>query len=96
MKYIEITGDLFTAPIDNVLVHCISSDLALGAGIAKVFRDKYKVRNCLLAMGYQFNWDGAGYCVITDSYINNTAAWKVANLITKPLCYNKPTYETIA
>jgi hypothetical protein len=33
----EEQRDLFTVPTDYILVHCISADLAMGAGIAKEF-----------------------------------------------------------
>jgi hypothetical protein len=34
------TGDLFSSD-DDALAHCVSADLRLGAGIAKVFKAKY-------------------------------------------------------
>lgn len=35
----EVKKDLFTVSDDYALVHCISADFALGAGIAKEFRN---------------------------------------------------------
>ncbi len=32
----EIVGDLFTSPETFSLVHCVSEDLAMGAGIARI------------------------------------------------------------
>ena len=37
MIYKEEVRDLFSISDDYILVHCISSDFALGAGIAKKF-----------------------------------------------------------
>lgn len=37
MKITEVKQDLFTVPKDYALVHCISADFAMGAGIAKEF-----------------------------------------------------------
>ena len=36
-----ITGDLFTADSSFALAHCVSLDYKMGAGIAKLFREKY-------------------------------------------------------
>lgn len=93
--YTEKRGDLFTVSKDYLLVHCISSDFVLGAGIAKSFRDKYKVKYELMKTGMKDTWKGQGYCVITDSFENGTPAWKVANLITKKRANGKPTYQTL-
>ena len=58
MVFFEYKGDLFNAAKDLHLknddllfAHCISSDFALGAGIAKVFRYKYKVKEQLPRIG---------------------------------------------
>lgn len=34
----EISGDLFSAPSDYALAHCVSADLRMGAGIAVKFK----------------------------------------------------------
>ncbi|MCM1335326.1 MAG: macro domain-containing protein [Bacteroides sp.] len=97
MIYAEERRDLFSLGSEYILVHCISADFALGAGIAKVFRDKYGVRGQLLR-DYRVNvWDGNGECLFTT---NNTAQdgtgyRLVANLVTKEKYYHKPTYETV-
>ena len=95
MTYNEINGDLFTAPKNSLLVHCISADFALGAGIAKAFADKYNLRNILCQTGMKGDWNGEGYCIITHSHDGDKERWKVANLVTKERCYFKPTYETL-
>ena len=40
MVFKEINGDLFKSDDKYTLVHCISSDCAMGAGIAKTFDSK--------------------------------------------------------
>lgn len=34
----EIDGDLFAAPVEYALGHCVAADLRMGAGIAVKFR----------------------------------------------------------
>lgn len=89
MKLIEKQMNLFDIPNDYILVHCISSDFALGAGIAKQFA-KYGVKN-YLKNHCRSIWNGNGYCI--PSPINNYRG--VFNLVTKEKYYNKPTYETL-
>lgn len=97
MKYTEEKKDLFTLPKDYMLVHCISADFAMGAGIAKRFtllgvRDalyRCQAYGSLHTRGY---FDGKGYCMITREEI---CGWKVANLVTKNRYYDKPTYKTL-
>lgn len=40
-EVVEIKGDLFSCPKSASLAHCVSEDLRLGKGIAKLFRDKF-------------------------------------------------------
>ena len=90
MIFKEIRGDLFTAPVSSLLVHCISADFALGAGIAKRFASM-DVKRQLISMGGRYKWEGSGYCIITGS----KDGWNVANLVTKQYAYGKPTYNTL-
>lgn len=81
--------DLFTVPQGYYLAHCISADFALGAGIAKQFDEVYNMRYKLFK-NYDdnypdFEFDG-GEALLVDN---------VFNLVTKPQCYNKPTYDTL-
>lgn len=92
MVFKEIQGDLFTADKDAILVHCISQDCKMGAGIAKRFTEM-GVKNQLLE--YHVNdktWNGTGYVFLTTS---EQYPWQIANLITKDKYYNKPTYDTL-
>lgn len=97
MNYREEKRDLFTLGADYVLAHCISADFALGAGIAKVFKDKYGVKIDLLTRCAKNEWDGNGRCELSGSNMaeDGTGYWIVANLVTKEKCYHKPTYDTL-
>ena len=91
MVYREEKRDLFEVPHDYYLAHCISSDYALGAGIAVEFNRRFDMRHKLKtqANGY---WEHMkengkkGDCILID---------RVLNLITKEKYWNKPTYESM-
>ena len=45
MKYVEKAGNLFDAPNNIPLAHCVSKDLKMSKGIAVMFKQKFgKVR----------------------------------------------------
>lgn len=79
--------DLFKVEQGYYLAHCISSDFALGAGIAKQFDNKYNMKNKL-----RNRYDAIdkttyiGHALLVDN---------VFNLVTKEKCYHKPTYDTL-
>ena len=81
IKYIK--GDLFTSK--NSLVHCISEDIKMSAGIAKEFRKRWGVQIDRLA---KIEKPKVGKCLTVcvgkRKYI--------FNLITKKNYYDKPTY----
>lgn len=81
MIYTEVYGDLFEMPKDYILAHCISSDFAMGAGIARIFRNKYGVKQQLKQAHPTGSWFEKGYCIITDP--TPQCPWTVANLVTK-------------
>lgn len=84
-----VHGDLFTAPSEYYLAHCISGDFALGAGIAKTFNEKFEMRDRLF-QEYPFKSNkGYGYVGRALRVAN------VFNLVTKARYYNKPTYDCI-
>lgn len=88
----EIEGNLFTAPADYTLAHCISADCAMGMGIALQFRNR-GVRDMLLgaAENGRLRWDGEGYCL--TAYTDDGR--RVFNLVTKEKFFMKPTYNTL-
>ena len=89
MTYSEVKGSLFLAPQGNYLAHCISGDYALGAGIATVFDSIYDMRY-KLRKNYPIPNDEKYANVGEALLIDN-----VFNLVTKPRCYHKPTYDTL-
>lgn len=77
--------DLFTVPQGYYLAHCVSSDFALGAGIAKVFDEVYNMRFKLFKNYPNYVYSG-GDALLVDN---------VFNLVTKQKYYHKPTYESL-
>lgn len=92
MIYHEERIDLFGMPAEYILVHCISSDFAMGAGIAKDFRDRFRIKAALCNQYEQDEWNGHGYCHIVT---HPESPWFVANLVTKKKYSDKPTYNTL-
>lgn len=90
MTFREENGDLFDEEIlqNYTLCHCISSDFALGAGIAKAFAALGVKKE--LCEKYPKQWQGRGYCLITE-----TNGITVGNLVTKQRYFHKPTLETL-
>ena len=89
MELKEEKRDLFSVPQGYYLAHCISGDYALGAGIARYFVDIYNMRNKLhhqhpIENGRRY--DHVGEALLVDN---------VFNLVTKPRCFQKPTYGTL-
>lgn len=95
----EEKRNLFTVSEDYALAHCISADFALGAGIAKQFRDKLNIKKLLFEKYKNYhlfykkelvNTIGrSGDCLIVDDERT------VFNLVTKQSYWNKPTYESL-
>lgn len=82
MKLIEEKRDLFSVDQKYALAHCISSDYALGAGIAVEFNKRFNMRKRLEEIGSHMHPE----CVPVDN---------VFNLVTKERYWHKPTYETL-
>ena len=83
--------DLFTVSEDYMLVHCISADFAMGAGIAKEFTRRGVKRALLSNDTYTDVKEKVGLCFMT--YATN---WKAeCNLITKEKYWQKPTYDSL-
>ena len=41
-SYREIPGDLFSTASNVSLAHCVSTDMQMSKGIAKIFRDRFQ------------------------------------------------------
>lgn len=93
----ELKKDLFDFVKENknlIIMHCISSDLAMGAGIAKPLQDTFHIReNWPKKLPDRLKgWRGSGYAVLTPTNEENIF---ICNLVTKQNYYNKPTYESL-
>lgn len=103
----EINKDIFEWIEENkegnvvILMHCISSDVALGAGIAKVIDEKYQERERILRFLPEkvdkLHWDGRGYGVITPllNVKDVSSCFQICNLVTKEKYWQKPTYTSL-
>lgn len=85
MIIINEKKDLFTMPHGYYFAHCISSDFALGAGIAKTFDAEYNMRFKLFKQYPNYTYLG-GEALLIDN---------VFNLVTKEKYWHKPTYESV-
>lgn len=85
MIIINEKKDLFTMPHGYYFAHCISSDFALGAGIAKTFDAEYNMRFKLFKQHPNYTYLG-GDALLIDN---------VFNLVTKEKYWHKPTYESV-
>lgn len=84
----EEQRDLFTVPADYILVHCISADFAMGAGIAKEFTRR--------GVKAQLIENYHGIAKVGDCAVTTTTGWRLEfNLVTKEKYWQKPTYGSL-
>lgn len=84
-KHIDLFKEIELEPC--IIFHCVSSDKAMGAGIAKPLQNKFHIRE---NWNFEQKWNGEGYAVFT-SFDNQV----ICNLITKEKYWQKPTYKTL-
>ena len=78
------------------LVHCISADFKMGAGIAKKFAEMGTREGWFdLYDDKPYPWNGTGACVYTWAANAKDKYKGVFHLITKGKYYEKPTYTTL-
>ena len=41
LEFSEVKGDLFTCPSSSSLAHCVSEDMAMGRGVAVLFKKEF-------------------------------------------------------
>jgi O-acetyl-ADP-ribose deacetylase (regulator of RNase III) len=84
----EEQRDLFTVPTGHILVHCISADFAMGAGIAKEFARR--------GVKAQLIENYHGMTKVGDCAVTATTGWRLEfNLVTKEKYWQKPTYGSL-
>ena len=81
----EINGDLFTSPDTSSLAHCVSKDLAMGAGIARIFKSKFQRVDELYTQNVQIG--GVGVLKDNNRYIYY--------LVSKDRYWQKPSYNNL-
>ncbi|KAM7352760.1 terminal ADP-ribose protein glycohydrolase 1 [Cochliomyia hominivorax] len=84
-KLTEIEGDLFSAPKEYSLAHCVAADLGMGAGIAVVFKKVFGQLDTLRAQDVTTG----GVAVLKDN------ERYIYYLVTKDQSWDKPTYESL-
>lgn len=97
MIYREIKGNLFDVGPEYCLVHCISADFKMGAGIAKTFADLGCREEILKDWDGAYDyWDYGGHIVWTSIPLMASRFPKgVCHLITKKRYFQKPTYDNL-
>ena len=83
LKYFK--GNLFSAPSNVSLAHCVSRDMKMGAGIAAQFKNTFG--NVDLLLSQEKKVGEVAYMTFPDR--------NVFNLITKELYFHKPTYDNL-
>lgn len=81
----EVKGDLFAASQSESLAHCISADVRMGKGIAKIFKEKFGGVKDLQAQGVK----PGGVAVL------KRGPRFIYYMVTKEKYWNKPTYKCL-
>ncbi|XP_051800419.1 ADP-ribose glycohydrolase OARD1-like [Acanthochromis polyacanthus] len=81
----QVTGNLFDCPNDEALAHCISADCRMGAGIAVLFKQKFKGVSELLKQR-----KAPGQCAVLLR-----EGRFIYYLVTKQRAFHKPTYSSL-
>ena len=93
MKITEIKDNLFGYIKPNdILLHCISNDFALGAGFASILEAKYPTKRLLFAMQPGENF--VNKSIIIKYALDDSNYFYIGHLVTKEKYYHKPTYES--
>lgn len=90
----EEKRNLFEVDLSKyTLAHCISFDCAMGAGIAKIFNEKYPNMKPYLKRVLEASHLSYPVTIVYTEEDECTTA--IFNLITKEKYWHKPTYDTI-
>lgn len=69
MRLTEVEKDLFSVDPQYSLVHCVSADFALGAGIAKQFDTRFNMRYELFEKYGSYHFIGGKCLKIGSGYL---------------------------
>jgi hypothetical protein len=101
LVYKIIHGDLFSAPTDTSLAHCVSQDMQMSKGIAKLFRDKFaridnlkKQGTTCLDLFYSIDFVDLDVQLGGCAYLNLENRY-VFYLVTKEKYFHKPTMSSL-
>ena len=89
-KQIDLFKEIENTKEKCLVMHCISFDKKMGAGIAKPLNEKFKIRERILFPNAYPYWDNKGFSQM--SFFENGI---IFNLVTKNNYWEKPTYETL-
>lgn len=87
-RIVDVHGDLMTSP--DALAHCVSACMAMGKGIAVLFKKRFGRIDELKAQKI-----GVGGVAVLDLNSVPSERRYVYYLVTKPLYHQKPTYGTL-
>ena len=87
-RIVDVTGDLMTSR--DSLAHCVSACLGMGKGIAVLFKKRFGRVEQLKAQNI-----GVGGVAVLDLRDDPKERRWVYYLITKPMYYHKPTYQSL-
>lgn len=94
MNYKEVKADLFSYYDQGYyLVHCISADFKLGAGIAKEFEKRFNLRDDLLFGFGEKWWKLYDESLSGEAFLHKEK--RIIDLITKTRYWHKPTMFTM-
>lgn len=88
MQFHEIQGNILEIPKNYLIVHCISGDMALGAGVALQIEQKFGCKKKLrqlaeiegrtrLPVGRCYITDGVGHLVTKERYFHKPSIWSL-------------------
>jgi O-acetyl-ADP-ribose deacetylase (regulator of RNase III) len=90
MKLNSVQGDLFISSNESSLAHCVSHDFRMGAGIAKIFHNKFGQVDELIAQHA-----GIGDMAVLEDQNDGKPSRYIYYLVTKQRYFHKPTYDSL-
>ena len=79
------------------LMHCVSADFEMGAGIAKAIDTKYKEKKFIQNHSHNFDttWKGYGFAYVSNHFTDLNQNLCICDLVTKEHYWNKPSYNSL-